>query len=241
MTGNYKVVVKCRKRKTASIYIERDGSLSLLVPEFTSDAEVQAILDANEYRIHKYQAKRELLNERAVSREPVNGQSFLYLGRNYYLQYDNAVRQIEFKGRYLYAPICSESRIKELFKDFYKRRGASFIAPRLAKYAGMMGLNIEDVSVIELKTRWASCSLKRPKVNFHWKVMMAPGSVVDYLIVHELTHFTHKRHNADFWNAVDKYYPDYQKQVAWLKENGAMLDLNLGPADGVKVDNPCFH
>lgn len=225
MTGNYKVVVKRRKRKTASIYIERDGSLSLFVPEHTSDEEIEAILDSNEYKIHKYQAKRELLNERAVSREPVNGQSFLYLGRNYYLQYDGGVEEIEFKGRYLYAPARAAGRLKELFKDFYRRRGTMFIAPRVAKYAAMMGLDIEEVSVIELKTRWASCSLKRPKINFHWKVMMAPASVIDYLIVHELTHFKYRRHNADFWNEVDKYYPDYQRQVAWLKENGAMLEI----------------
>lgn len=225
MTRDYKVEIKRRKRKTASIYIERDGSLSVLVPEATTDKEVEAILKANEYRIEKYQAKREFLNERAVSREMVNGQSFLYLGRNYYLQYNAQAKVIEFKGRYLYAPARDGRRIKELFKDFYRERGMLFIAPRVSKYALAMGLAIEEVAVIELKTRWASCSATRMKVNFHWKVMMAPASVIDYLIVHELAHFKYKRHNAEFWNEVDKYYPDYQKQVAWLKENGATLQI----------------
>ena len=67
----------------------------------------------------------------------------------------------------------------------------------------MMGLSIEEISVLELKSRWASCSDRKRKVNFHWKVMMAPASVIDYLIVHELFHFNHKRHNAEFWNEVD--------------------------------------
>ncbi|MBU4037446.1 MAG: M48 family metallopeptidase, partial [Proteobacteria bacterium] len=98
-------------------------------------------------------------------------------------------------------------------------------SPRVNKYAEIMGLKIDQISILELKTRWASCSGKKPKVNFHWKVMMAPASVIDYLIVHELCHFKHKRHNADFWNEVDKYYPDYQKQVSWLKENGASLEI----------------
>jgi predicted metal-dependent hydrolase len=88
-----------------------------------------------------------------------------------------------------------------------------------------MGLNVEEIMVLELKNRWASCSLKNVKVNFHWKVMMAPVSVIDYLIVHELTHFIHARHNADFWNNIDKVLPDYQKQVAWLKEYGATLEI----------------
>jgi predicted metal-dependent hydrolase len=220
-----KVTVKRSKRKTASIYIERDGSLSVLVPENTSEQEIKEILKINEYKIHKFQAKRELLNENAIKREPVNGQSFLYLGRNYYLQYNEEVKEIEFKGRYFYAPEGSTARLNDLFKEFYRKRGYKFISPRVNKYAGMIGLKIEDISILELKTRWASCSLKKPKVNFHWKIMMAPVSVIDYLIVHEITHFKHKRHNSDFWNAVDKIMPDYQKQVTWLKQYGASLDI----------------
>ncbi len=112
-----------------------------------------------------------------------------------------------------------------LFKEFYRKRGYKFIPPRANKYASMMGLTIDEIAVLELKSRWASCSDKRRKVNFHWKVMMAPASVIDYLIVHELCHFNHKRHNGEFWNEVDKYYPEYQKQVAWLKVYGAALEV----------------
>lgn len=225
MTVKYKVTVKRSKRKTSSIYIERDGSLSVLVPEKLTVQEVDAILKANEYKIYKYQAKRELLNENAVKREPVNGQAYLYLGRNYYLQYSNEIKNIEFKGRYFYAPKGSSAKLNDLFKNFYRNRGKKFISPRVNKYAEMMGLHIDEISILELKTRWASCSAKKLKVNFNWKIMMAPTSVIDYLIVHELTHFNHKRHNAEFWNAVDKVLPNYQKQVAWLKDYGATLEI----------------
>ncbi|PKN68516.1 MAG: hypothetical protein CVU54_14455 [Deltaproteobacteria bacterium HGW-Deltaproteobacteria-12] len=225
MTENYKIGVKQSKRKTASIYIERDGSLSVLVPENLNEKQIEEILKANEYKIYKYQAKRQLLNEKAVKREPVNGQSYLYLGRNYYLQYSNEVEKIEFKGRYFYAPKTAAKKMTELFKDFYRSRGETFIRPRVKKYAEIMGLKVEQIVVLELKNRWASCSVKKPKVNFHWKVMMAPATVIDYFIVHELTHFKHKRHDSDFWNAVDKIMPEYQKQVAWLKQFGAALDM----------------
>ncbi|KKG06143.1 M48 family metallopeptidase [Methanosarcina mazei] len=225
MINNYRLNVKRSKRKTASIYIERDGSLSVLVPENTSEHEIEDIIKANEYKICKYQAKRELLNENAVKREHVNGQSYSYLGRNYYLQYSREVNDIEFKGRYFFAPEGSEAKMNDLLKEFYRKNGYKFIVPRVYKYAEMMGLKIEEVSILELKNRWASCSVKKPKVNFHWKIMMAPASVIDYLIVHELAHFKHKRHNAEFWNEVDKIMPSYQKQVDWLKEFGASLDI----------------
>ena len=94
MTLEQKITVKHSKRKTASIYLERDGSISLFVPENTTEESVNDILKANEYKIYKYQAKRELLNEKAIRREAVNGQSFLYLGRNYYLQYHGAALEV---------------------------------------------------------------------------------------------------------------------------------------------------
>jgi hypothetical protein len=225
MTAEYKVAIKRSKRRTASIYIERDGSLSVLVPENLTENEIKDILKANEYKIYKYQAKRKLLNEKAVRREPVNGQSYLYLGRNYYLQYSQAGDTIEFKGRYFYAPKAADETLAELFREFYRRRGKSFIALRVKKYSAIMGVQVNEIAVLELKNRWASCSVKKPRVNFHWKVMMAPASVIDYLIVHELTHFKHKRHDANFWNAVDKVMPQYQKQVTWLKQYGAALDI----------------
>ena len=225
MTLEQKITVKRSKRKTASIYLERDGSISLLVPENTTEESVNDILKANEYKIHKYQTRRELLNEKATRREAVNGQSFLYLGRNYYLQYHGEAKEVECKGRYFYAPDGSRETLHGLFKEFYRKRGNKFIPPRVHQYASMMGLTIDEIAVLELKSRWASCSDKKRKVNFHWKVMMAPASVIDYLIVHELCHFNHKRHNAEFWNEVDKYCPEYQKQVAWLKVYGAALEV----------------
>ena len=225
MTLDYVVKGKRSRRKTGSIYIERDGSVSVLVPESMDDAQVEALLKQYEYRIHKYQAKRQLLNEAAVIREAVNGQAFLYLGRNYYLQFSPEVDQVVFRGRYLYAPPASNDDLREMFRVFYRNRGLDFIVPRVQRFAESMGVQVDTVAIIELKNRWASCSVKRPKVNFHWKVMMAPGSVVNYLIVHELAHLKHRRHDASFWNEVDRVLPDYQKQVAWLKQYGAGLSV----------------
>lgn len=53
MTVAFKIAVKHSKRKTASIFLERDGSLSLLVPENTTEQTINDILKANEYKIHK--------------------------------------------------------------------------------------------------------------------------------------------------------------------------------------------
>jgi len=54
---------------------------------------------------------------------------------------------------------------------------------------------------------------------------MAPGTVLDYIVVHELAHIIHHNHSPAFWKEIDKILPTYEKQVLWLQEHGAGMDL----------------
>jgi predicted metal-dependent hydrolase len=80
------------------------------------------------------------------------------------------------------------------------------------------------IAVKELGYRWASC-LSDGSLHFHWKCMMAPVTIIDYIVVHELCHLRHRDHSAAFWNEVDKVLPDYRERKDWLRARGAELDL----------------
>jgi predicted metal-dependent hydrolase len=54
---------------------------------------------------------------------------------------------------------------------------------------------------------------------------MAPLTVIDYIVVHELCHLHHRDHSATFWNEVDKVLPDHRSRKEWLRIRGATLDL----------------
>lgn len=55
--------------------------------------------------------------------------------------------------------------------------------------------------------------------------MMAPQTIIDYIVVHELCHFYHLDHTDAFWNEVDKIMPVYGERKEWLRINGAGLDV----------------
>lgn len=55
--------------------------------------------------------------------------------------------------------------------------------------------------------------------------MMAPPTIIDYIVVHELCHFHSLAHTEVFWNEVDKVLPDYRERKEWLKKNGAAMDV----------------
>jgi len=55
--------------------------------------------------------------------------------------------------------------------------------------------------------------------------MMAPLSIIDYIVIHELCHLRHRDHTGAFWNEVDKLLPDYRERKDWLRKNGTGLDV----------------
>lgn len=213
------------KRKTVSIFIERDGSVSARVPETLSTEEIEEVIKSKEYQIHKHIAEWTQLNEKKTEREYVNGQSFLYMGRNYRLRLvGEDLSELTLRnGRFL-LPDKNRDQAKSLFIDFYKSKLQEKLPEIVTRYQAQMGVKPNDIKIMELQNRWASCSTKG-NVNFHWKCAMAPIDVLHYIVVHELAHLIHPNHTTAFWNEVDKIMPNYQSHHNWLRLNGAGMDL----------------
>lgn len=214
-------------RKTASIYIERDGKVSVLVPEKLTIRQVEGLLEGKRKWIYRNLAEWEELNSRKTRRDYVNGEGFLYLGRTYRLKLVPELDEpLMLKDGYfcLRSSNGSLPNADAAFKDFYRAKGTARIPPRVGYYQAKMDVEPKSVKVIDLKHRWASCT-PGGSLNFHWKCMMAPLMVLDYIVVHELAHMIHPNHTTAFWNQVDKLMPDFQGRKEWLRENGAGMDL----------------
>jgi len=215
------------RRKTASIYIERDGQVSILVPDKLTDHQVEALLESKRKWIYKSLAEWQDLNARRVHRDYVNGEGFLYLGRSYRLKLvSDLAEPLMLKDGYF----CLRTNNGSLpdadaaFKAFYRAKGVVRIPPRVTYYQAKMDVEPKAVKVMELKHRWASCS-PGGNLNFHWKCMMAPLTILDYIVVHELAHLIYPNHTKAFWNELDKVMPDFQERKEWLRVNGAGMDL----------------
>lgn len=101
-------------------------------------------------------------------------------------------------------------------------KGRQRFSERAGYFAPKVGVKITGIKVKEMGYRWASCG-KNGKLNFHWKCMMAPPRIIDYIVVHELCHFYYRNHTDAFWNEVDKVMPDYRERKEWLRKHGASL------------------
>jgi predicted metal-dependent hydrolase len=222
-------VVRSR-RATADIVVERDGRVLVRAPESIPDERIEYIGEAKRYWIYKTLAEWRDLNATKVIRELRNGEGFLYLGSSYRLTLVTDQREplLLKDGRFrLRRDVVEEGDVRAAqaaFSDYYIARGEERIPRRVAYYAAKVGVQPGDVVVRELGYRWASCGTDG-KQAFNWKCMMAPPKVIDYIVVHELSHLHFRDHTDAFWNEVDKVMPDYYERKAWLRARGASLDL----------------
>jgi len=218
-------IEKTDRRKTVSIFIERNGSVKVLAPITASDEKVEAAVKSKEYQIFSKIAKWKELNQGKVNREFVNGQSFLYLGRNYRLKLtEKQDVPLKIGGGFFHFDKKYLSKADKVFKDFYRDKAEKKIQERLKLVAPKFTHMPTSIKVLELQNRWASWTPKNG-LNFHWKCIMAPVSVLDYIIVHEMVHLKFPNHSTEFWNELDKKMPDYREYENWLKRNGVKMSL----------------
>ena len=217
-------------RRTTDIVIERNGLISVRPPACMTPEQVDATVFSKRMWIYRNLAEWRDLNTTRVAREWVNGESFLYLGSSYRLSLvDEQDELLKLKdGRFCLLGAVLEKDGKSgalaAFETFYREKGLMRLVSRVAHFAGKVGVSPGKVHIKDMGFRWASC-LKNGDLHFHWKCMMAPLTVIDYVVVHELCHLRHRDHSAAFWNEVDKVLPDWRDRHDWLRMRGAGLDI----------------
>lgn len=99
-----------------------------------------------------------------------------------------------------------------------------YLASRVEHWAKVTGLNFNNLRIKDLKSKWGSCSSLR-NINLNWQLVLLSEHLIDYVIVHELMHLREMNHSARFWNWVGKYFPEYKRAKAQLKEEQWMVGI----------------
>lgn len=133
----------------------------------------------------------------------------------------NLQKQIETEQEVREIGRFTDQEIKNL-----TRLAKQIIPEKVSYYARLMGVTYGRISIRKQKTRWGSCS-REGNLNFNCLLMMVPPEVLDYVVVHELSHRLEMNHSKRFWEQVEKILPNYRTPRKWLKENGNQLMMRM--------------
>ena len=104
---------------------------------------------------------------------------------------------------------ASSAGLRSALRAWLMRAARARLAPRVAALSKTTGIPYSRVSIRRQRSRWGSCS-SRGTISLNCCLLFQRPEVVDYLIVHELTHVKHMNHSARFWQAVERHCPDWR-------------------------------
>lgn len=214
------IVRRSAHRRTMQITVERDGELILSAPPGVDMARLQAFVQEKRFWIYTKLAEKDRLQRRVASKEFVGGEGFLYLGRSHRLklvdEQDGTLKLAN--GRFALRRDALPAA-REHFIRWYSERARVWLSARVAEYRSRMEVAPAGVKVQDLGYRWGSCG-KGDWLYFHWKTILLPARIAEYVVVHEIAHLHEPHHTPAFWLRVERAMPDYAQRKDWLAEHG---------------------
>ncbi|MFU7515782.1 M48 family metallopeptidase [Clostridium sp. HCS.1] len=223
--------VEFKNRDTMSISVEPPNDILVVAPIGTLEEDIKSIVKSRGRWIVQKLFEFRNIEAKRINREFVNGESFMYLGRNYSLQIhvdetlQNNFKVKLFRGKFhVYVKEKSDELIKEAMETWYREKTEEQVRKRIKYYQKFFEKKPSDIKVKEQKKRWASCTSKN-ELLFNWRCGMAKATAIDYIVVHEMCHMYYKNHSQEFWDLVASVMSDYESRKEWLRDYGIRMDL----------------
>ena len=112
------------------------------------------------------------------------------------------------------------AKAKIQVEDFLIDKASQYLLPRARGLARHLGVEhkITEIKLRKTKSKWGHCT-STGVLQYNWLIMLAPYSIIDYMITHEVCHLLHMDHSSRFWKQVEAICPDCDHYIGWLKEH----------------------
>lgn len=202
------------KRKTLGIKVVPDGSVFVKAPIGSSIEDIAHKLKFKGHWILKQQIFFDLYRPFKPKREFVNGETHLYLGRQYKLEIQiadsNTVKIL--RGCIIVStPNSSQANIELILNDWYRAKAIPLFEDLFVKANDIIKKDMvikPSISIRRMQKRWGSCNAKGQIILNPELVKASKGSIL-YVILHELCHLVHFNHSKDFYKLQNELMPDW--------------------------------
>ncbi|RIZ67650.1 MAG: M48 family peptidase [Methylococcales bacterium] len=221
-------IISSAKRTTVGIKIHK-GKVIIMAPESLNRETVELLVAKKSRWIREKLA----LQQDIIAIKPkkfITGEVFFYLGKDHVLKIEAGpypsltLHEGELVVSVRDNAVDNSKMTKQLLIKWYQQQAQLMMVEKTRHYAQIIGVSPSAVVIKSFKSRWGSCNIKGV-IQYNWKIIMAPEPIINYLVVHELSHILHHNHSPAFWKVVATYCPNYKEQGVWLKLNGARLEV----------------
>jgi len=225
-------IERTTRRKTVAISVGYEG-VRVLAPSDLDDDHVIGVVHKKCPWVLRKQADYRELGGEPTPREFVSGETFHYLGRTYRLKVvpdtETIVSRIIARGASLVAPVpvnlgplLRKTTVRGALQHWYGDHAKRHFMIRARIMAERLGVPTPTVHVVDQSKRWGSCDV-RGRLRLNWRLIMAPMSLVDYVIAHEVCHVLEHNHSRHFWRSLETIMPDYETRVRQLDRMGQLF------------------
>ena len=192
-----------------------NGRVRVAAPLRLDDGAVRVAVISRLGWIRRQQSEFEQ-QERQSQREFVTGESHYFEGRRYRLDV------IEFVGRptvrlpnnttmtLRVRPGSKRDAREAVLHQWYRGELRGRLPTLLAKWEPKIGVQVAEVRIKKMKTRWGSCNSAARRIWLNLELVKKQTSCLEYIFVHEMVHLIERSHNDRFWDLMDRHMPQWR-------------------------------
>ncbi len=209
-------ILSYQSRKSLGIKVHPDTSVHVLAPVDANETEILRKVKAKAPWILKQIAHFNSFRPATPPRRFINGETHLYLGRQYRLKISpDTVNHIKaYRGLLcIHSTNPTKEVLEKQLQTWYRQRASIIfeemleeVLPKFKRYK----IQKPDLVIRKMSKRWGSCT-PDGKIILNTELVKAPKGSIEYVVVHELCHLIHRNHTKPFFNLINRVLPDWKK------------------------------
>lgn len=223
---------RSNRRKTIAIAVDSNG-VSVTAPTNTTQEKIDSAVYQKAPWIRAQIKHFNEMNDAIHKRLFLSGEKLPYLGRQYRLKIEIGEATLNPSIRFHHGMFIGQvpfgtplenyrDTLFPLYEKWIREKGEVFIKSRIERYTIKLSKQPVEVKLKEQQQRWGSCTTGG-EVLINWRLLLAPVSVIDYVLAHELVHLKHMNHSNEFWETMRMLMSNYEEKKEWLRINGRTL------------------
>tara|TARA_B100000482_G_scaffold169310_1_gene135123 strand:+ start:375 stop:1079 length:705 start_codon:yes stop_codon:yes gene_type:complete len=220
-------IIFSKKRKTVSIQVNPHG-IKVRSSYWLTKYEIKQFLLKNELWIK--QKVNEQKSKVKTKLDLIDNQEMLLGGKRFLLKVtSDIIPKPKIENNHLYLSnhpdiVKSFGTPRKQIQIIVKEYAYNLLLEKTKSFSLIMSVNPISIKIKDYRSRWGSCSFKGD-ISYNWKIIFAPIEVIEYLIIHELSHLIFFNHSKEFWLKVEEFQPNFKNYRKWLKNNSYKLDI----------------